>query len=103
MRSLILALACADGSKDTVGDSASDTSPFVLLADADADGSPDSEDCAPEDPFTYPGAEEWCDLVDHDCDGEPLPPGVCGKPQLIEALDEGDTADAFANKAPQLA
>lgn len=107
---LLLVLGCSGpdgvGRNDSVADSAPDTAPgdtadstdtaettdtdtadTVPPPDADGDGSPDAEDCAPADPYTFPGAEEWCDLVDHDCDGEPLPPGVCGKAQLVEALD----------------
>jgi len=34
--------------------------------DAVADG---GDDCDDEDPDSYPGAEEQCDDVDHDCDG----------------------------------
>ena len=37
--------------------------------DADADGSPASEDCDDDDPATYPGAEELCDGRDNNCDG----------------------------------
>ena len=53
--------------------------------DSDGDGSQDpacgGDDCDADNPWTYPGAEEWCDEVDHDCDGEPLEEGVCGKAQ----------------------
>jgi len=51
---------------------------FLLLAgcsqtdevhDWDRDGVPDSEDCAPQDPYAYPGAVEDCeDGIDNDCD-----------------------------------
>lgn len=57
--------------------------------DADGDGFPASEDCDDTSIFTYPGAEEWCDPVDHDCDGEDLEEGVCGKAQLLEAVATG--------------
>jgi len=38
--------------------------------DQDADGVADSEDCAPDDPSVFPGADEICDGVDQDCDGQ---------------------------------
>ena len=38
--------------------------------DADGDGTPDAEDCAPDDPAIHPGAAETCNDVDNDCDGE---------------------------------
>jgi len=39
------------------------------LYDFDGDGSPDSEDCAPEDAEVRPGAQDPIDGVDQDCDG----------------------------------
>ena len=39
------------------------------LHDWDHDGVPDSEDCAPQDPYAHPGAVEDCvDSIDNDCD-----------------------------------
>ena len=39
-------------------------------ADADGDGSPDSEDCQPDNANVYPGATETVgDKVDSNCDG----------------------------------
>lgn len=36
--------------------------------DQDGDGSPDIEDCAPDDAAIHPGAVEDCDPIDTDCD-----------------------------------
>jgi hypothetical protein len=37
--------------------------------DRDGDGFPNFDDCAPDEALAYPGAEEVCDGVDNDCDG----------------------------------
>jgi hypothetical protein len=49
--------------------------------DTDGDGSADAADCLPYNPFVHPGAQEECDLVDNDCNGEindglPNPMGI---------------------------
>lgn len=60
------------GGEDTSGPA--DTSP----PDADADGTPDAEDCAPDDPSAHPGAAEICGTaIDEDCDGTE---NACGLP-----------------------
>ena len=38
--------------------------------DWDKDGTLNADDCYPHDPAVHPGAEEICDYVDDDCDGE---------------------------------
>jgi hypothetical protein len=71
----------------SVGDTGGETTPAV---DEDGDGyAPYSEggaDCDDHDATVFEGAEEWCDPVDHDCDGEILSFGVCGKGQLLDAV-----------------
>jgi len=49
--------------------------------DIDGDGYGLAEDCNDELPHVYPGAPEWCDELDHDCNGDPLEDGVCGEVQ----------------------
>jgi hypothetical protein len=38
--------------------------------DRDGDGDPDESDCAPDDRAIFHGAEERCNALDDDCDGE---------------------------------
>jgi hypothetical protein len=73
--------------------------PFLALADdheeevdGDEDGFLESEgDCDDTDASIYPGAPEWCDEEDNDCDGD------------IDAADDdylGDDADGDGDPAP---
>ena len=50
-------------------DGAADLPPD-LPWDIDGDGTPDGQDCAPLDPLVHPGAEELCNGVDDDCNGD---------------------------------
>ncbi len=62
-----------------------DTGPDALDEDADEDGyTPREGDCDDNLPHVYPGAPDYCDGLDQDCDGEPIPNGSCG--------EEGDVA-----------
>ncbi|MEL6341703.1 MAG: putative metal-binding motif-containing protein [Myxococcota bacterium] len=38
--------------------------------DADGDGFQDEDDCEPDDDTIFPGAEETCDQIDNNCDGQ---------------------------------
>jgi len=66
---LFLTLACSG--KDSVDDTQSPPGDDTSAPDLDGDGVPDSEDCDPEDPYTYPGANDIpYDGVDNDCAGD---------------------------------
>jgi pimeloyl-ACP methyl ester carboxylesterase len=50
-----------------------DTCPYVPnpdQADSDGDGFGDACDCDPDDPAVFPGAPEFCDGVDNNCNGQ---------------------------------
>lgn len=93
----------------------------AAFADADGDGSPDSEDCGALDPAVHPGAVEIPgDTVDEDCDGAllclldadddgavpPLAPAVassdldCEDPEEGLSLDPEDCDDLDADVGP---
>jgi parallel beta-helix repeat protein len=59
-------VACGDPKDDTAPPEETGT-PTV---DADGDGYASDEDCDDADPAVHPGAEEACNEVDDDCDGE---------------------------------
>jgi Putative metal-binding motif len=64
-------------------DSETDTEPQAV--DFDQDGFDETEDCDEANPWVYPGAPEYCDAIDQDCDGEALAPGVCSVRGLVPA------------------
>ena len=68
---LLLLVAC-DGGKPA-DDSSPVDSEEPQIVDTDGDGTADSADCDPTDPYTYPGAREVpYDGKDQDCDGEDI-------------------------------
>ena len=61
--------ADGDGASACDGD-CDDTDPSLSLADLDGDGVSSCDgDCLDTDLATHPGADEWCDARDNDCDG----------------------------------
>jgi hypothetical protein len=61
-------LGCRSTDKLTTDDSDLDTA--GLTVDADGDGYDESEDCDDNNSLVHPGAEELCDGVDNNCDGQ---------------------------------
>ena len=67
----------------------------VGYADGDGDGHPACQDCDDDDAGRYPGADEICNELDDDCDGE-VDEGASGGGTFYRDLDEdgyGDPAD----------
>ena len=83
MRSPLLALlliACR--ASDKIDEEDVDTGSVIESPDADGDGYDESEDCDDSSSVVNPGAEEICDGVDNNCDGE---------------VDEGVTSTYYAD------
>lgn len=53
----------------TISDCGGGSDSEPTYADADGDGFDTRTDCDDSDAYTYPGATEFCDAVDNDCDG----------------------------------
>ncbi|MEY3213748.1 MAG: hypothetical protein RIT28_4229 [Pseudomonadota bacterium] len=68
-----------------------------LRTDEDGDGFPLTVDCDDADDARYPGAEERCDGVDDDCDGNIDESGVDGPGFWRDADGDGHGDGAFAS------
>jgi len=88
-----------DGSRvDDFADLDADGLPDCVDPDDDGDGDPDERDCAPQDPTRHAGAEEACDDVDSDCDGDRVDHFADldgdGVPDCVDPDADGDGFDA---------
>jgi RHS repeat-associated protein len=70
---------------------------FNVDPDLDGDGVRASEDCDDNEAQAYPGAEEVCDGVDNDCDGEIDGPLATGARDWAQDLDGDTFGDASAS------
>jgi hypothetical protein len=82
----------ADDTADTGGgggDSSETGDSGSPATDADGDGAFTPDDCNDADAGVYPGAYDWCDGVDQDCDGALQGEGACGEIGVWSELDVG--------------
>ncbi|MBT6041769.1 hypothetical protein HOH15_07595 [Candidatus Woesearchaeota archaeon] len=54
-----------------------ETAVFEPVVDADGDSYFSNVDCDDNDPYTNPGEPEYCDIIDHNCDGNAKENSVC--------------------------
>lgn len=66
---------------------------FAPPTDADGDHVYTPDDCDDANDLVYPGAPEYCDAVDQDCDGEPLSDGGCAQQAPLYAMVSGLLVD----------
>lgn len=82
---LLVVLGCPSSSNSETAAGVVETDSPTPPPDLDEDGYSSDEDCNDANPYVYPGAKEYCDAVDQDCDGDPLALGVCSEPVLLQA------------------
>ena len=88
-----------DGTPGTADDDCDDTDVALSPDDVDADGySSCTGDCDEDSPLVHPGAPEYCNTVDNDCDGDADPANA-----LIDGDGDGfigvDCIDPVTNQA----
>ena len=81
-----------DPDTDTDTDIDTDTDTDIEEIDADGDGFNEDEDCDDTNADIFPGADEACDGVDNDCDGE-LDNGFDADNDGFRSLDCADGTD----------
>ncbi len=81
---------------DADGDGFGDPAMRVRACDPPDGFVADASDCDPRDPLTHPGAEEACDGVDQDCDGEIDEAATIGPRWTLDADGDGWGDDATA-------
>jgi hypothetical protein len=89
---LLLSLGCDPEASPKPGDAPGGADPV----DEDGDGSPAGEDCDDGDPGRFPGADEACDGVDNDCDGQIDEDPVDPASLFADADGDGFGADPVA-------
>ncbi len=56
--------------RDQDGDGYGDAKSTMVQCEQPSGYGPDAGECNDEDPAIHPGADEWCDGIDNDCDGD---------------------------------
>ena len=84
---------------DEFDDTDGDGDPDCTDEDDDGDGFFDGDDCGPMDATVFPGAEEVCDDVDQDCDGDLLEdfPDLDAD-GIADCMDEDGDGDGFTEE-----
>lgn len=90
-----------ENSDDTGGEVTTDSGPVRDTGDtgpppvdADGDGYDASVDCDDADSGLNPGATDWCDGIDQDCDGDPVGAGMCGEGLANSTASDGYWEDS---------
>lgn len=86
-----------DGSRSDIGAYGGTWADPRFHEDGDGDGAPFLQDCDDTDGGSYPGADELCDDIDHNCDGDPRA-GAISSNAFYEDLD----GDGYGTEETQL-